>query len=62
MLEMAVFVLVALTNVGPSLSVAVISVLSIQGEIIHSRKYIKLGKGNTSNRSLVSERPQQSGA
>jgi len=48
MFEMTVFVFVALTNIGPLLSVAVISVLSIQGEIIHSRKHIKLGKGNTS--------------
>jgi hypothetical protein len=62
MLEMTVFVLVALTNIGPLLLVAMISVLSIQGEIIHSRKHIKLGKGNTTKRSLVSERPQQSGA
>jgi hypothetical protein len=55
MLEMTVFVLVALTKVGPLLSVAVIFVLSIQGEIIHLRKHIKLGKGNTSKRSVVSE-------
>jgi len=61
MLEMSVFVLVARTNIGPLLSVVVISALSIQGEIIHSRKHIKLAKGNTSNRSLVSEKPQQSG-
>ena len=55
MLEMTVFVLLALTNTGPLLTVAVIFVLSIQGEIVHSKKYIKLGKGNTSKRSLVSE-------
>jgi len=62
MLEMTVFVLVVLTNFGPSLPVAAISVLAIKGEIIHSRKHIKLRKGNTSKRSLVSERPKQSGA
>jgi hypothetical protein len=62
MLEMTVFVLVALTNIGPLLSAAVVSVLSMKGEIVHSRTYIKLGKGNTSKRSLVSERPQESGA